>query len=78
MARVIRNAPADVISVKVGVNVVDLDAMRLRSFVPAVHGFLDTIRDGHPVLIGALAVPALLRSSGVAPTRRATRALRSR
>jgi len=22
--------------------------MRLRSFVPAVHGFLDTIRDGHP------------------------------
>lgn len=23
--------------------------MRLRGFVPAVHGFLDTIRDGHPV-----------------------------
>lgn len=22
--------------------------MRLRAFVPAVHGFLDTIRDGHP------------------------------
>ncbi|KQV25212.1 lipase [Yonghaparkia sp. Root332] len=48
MARVIRDAPADVISVKLGINVVNLDAMRLRSFVPAVHGFLDTIRDGHP------------------------------
>ncbi|HEY8481365.1 MAG TPA: GDSL-type esterase/lipase family protein [Spirillospora sp.] len=48
MARVIRDTPADVISVKLGINVVNLDAMRLRTFVPAVHGFLDTIRDGHP------------------------------
>jgi hypothetical protein len=48
MARVIRDAPADVISVKLGINVVNLDAMRLRAFVPAVQGFLDTIRDGHP------------------------------
>lgn len=48
MARVIRDAPADYISVKLGINVVNLDAMRLRAFVPAVHGFLDTIRDGHP------------------------------
>ncbi|MCI4061411.1 GDSL-type esterase/lipase family protein [Micromonospora sp. R77] len=48
LARVIRDAPADVISVKLGINVVNLDAMRLRAFVPAVHGFLDTIRDGHP------------------------------
>lgn len=48
MARVIRDTPADVISVKLGINVVNLDAMRRRSFVPAVHGFLDTIRDGHP------------------------------
>jgi hypothetical protein len=45
---VIRDSPADLISVKLGINVVNLDAMRLRSFVPAVHGFLDTIRDGHP------------------------------
>jgi hypothetical protein len=28
--------------------VVNLDAMRLRAFVPALHGMLDTIRDGHP------------------------------
>ncbi|GIJ09736.1 GDSL-type esterase/lipase family protein [Micromonospora andamanensis] len=48
LARVIRDAPADHISVKLGINVVNLDAMRLRAFVPAVHGFLDTIRDGHP------------------------------
>ncbi|MEU4622066.1 GDSL-type esterase/lipase family protein [Actinoplanes sp. NPDC023801] len=48
LARVIRDAPADHISVKLGINVVNLDGMRLRTFVPAVHGFLDTIRDGHP------------------------------
>lgn len=48
IARVIRDAPADYISVKLGINIVNLDSMRLRSFVPAVHGFLDTIRDGHP------------------------------
>jgi lysophospholipase L1-like esterase len=48
LARVIRDAPADLISVKLGINVVNLDGMRLRTFVPAVHGFLDTIRDGHP------------------------------
>ncbi|GIE36935.1 lipase [Actinoplanes italicus] len=48
LARVIRDAPADYISVKLGINVVNLDGMRVRTFVPAVHGFLDTIRDGHP------------------------------
>lgn len=48
LARAIRDAPADLISVKLGINVVNLDAMRLRTLVPAVHGFLDTIRDGHP------------------------------
>ena len=47
-ARVMRDRPADLISVKLGINVVNFDAMRLRAFVPAVHGFLDTIRDGHP------------------------------
>ncbi|RCK70983.1 lipase [Desertihabitans brevis] len=48
LARVLRDTPADVISVKLGINVVNVDLMRLRAFVPAVHGFLDTIRDGHP------------------------------
>ncbi|MEV0258284.1 GDSL-type esterase/lipase family protein [Streptomyces sp. NPDC050732] len=47
-ARTIRDTPADVISVKMGINVVNADVMRLRAFAPAVHGFLDTIREGHP------------------------------
>ncbi|MQY09982.1 hypothetical protein SRB5_00860 [Streptomyces sp. RB5] len=47
-ARAMRDTPADLISVKLGINVVNADTMRLRAFAPAVHGFLDTIRDGHP------------------------------
>lgn len=47
-ARTIRDLPADVISVKLGINLVNADSMRERTFVPAVHGLLDTIRDGHP------------------------------
>ncbi|SEF27450.1 GDSL-like Lipase/Acylhydrolase family protein [Amycolatopsis pretoriensis] len=47
-ARALRDTPADVVSVKLGINVVNADLMRLRAFGPAVHGFLDTIRDGHP------------------------------
>ncbi len=48
VARVIRDTPADVISIKLGINIVNADAMRLRAFIPAMHGFLDTVRDGHP------------------------------
>ncbi|ADI03752.1 hypothetical protein SBI_00631 [Streptomyces bingchenggensis BCW-1] len=47
-ARAMRDTVADLISVKVGINVVNSDVMRLRAFAPAVHGFLDTIREGHP------------------------------
>ncbi|WP_042370750.1 GDSL-type esterase/lipase family protein [Streptacidiphilus neutrinimicus] len=47
-ARTLRDTPADLISVKIGINIVNADAMRLRAFGPAVHGFLDTIREGHP------------------------------
>ncbi len=47
-ARVMRDAPADVVSVKIGINLVNADLLRRRAFGPAVHGFLDTIRDGHP------------------------------
>ncbi|MFJ9586125.1 GDSL-type esterase/lipase family protein [Streptomyces acidicola] len=47
-ARTIRDTPADLISVKIGINLVNADLMRLRAFTPAVHGFLDTIREGHP------------------------------
>ncbi|WP_406481386.1 GDSL-type esterase/lipase family protein [Streptomyces sp. NBC_01615] len=47
-ARALRDTPADLISVKIGINLVNTDLMRLRAFTPAVHGFLDTIREGHP------------------------------
>jgi hypothetical protein len=48
VARSMRDLPADRISVKLGINLVNTDLMRVRAFGPAVHGFLDTIRDGHP------------------------------
>ncbi|MEU5579144.1 GDSL-type esterase/lipase family protein [Streptomyces huasconensis] len=47
-ARALRDTPADMISVKIGINIVNTDLMRLRAFGPALHGFLDTIREGHP------------------------------
>lgn len=60
-ARTMRDTPADLISVKLGINLVNTDAMRLRAFGPAVHGFLDTIREGHP------ATPLLVVSSILCP-----------
>ncbi|WP_410596636.1 SGNH/GDSL hydrolase family protein [Amycolatopsis sp. lyj-23] len=67
-ARALRDAPADLISVKLGINVVNADLMRLRAFGPAVHGFLDTIRDGHPdtplVVVSPLYCPIHERTPG--------------
>jgi hypothetical protein len=48
VARAIRDTEVDLITLKLGINVVGADLMRERAFIPAVHGFLDTIRDGHP------------------------------
>jgi hypothetical protein len=48
VARTVRDEPADGISMKVGVNVINFDSLRERGFRPALHGFLDTVRDGHP------------------------------
>jgi hypothetical protein len=47
-ARTIRDEPAAWISLKLGINVVNADALKLRTFAPNVHGFLDTVREGHP------------------------------
>ncbi|MFE9777466.1 GDSL-type esterase/lipase family protein [Streptomyces sp. NPDC005775] len=70
VARTIRDMPADLISLKVGINIVSLSAFRLRTFGPAVHGFLDTIRDGHPdtplLLISPVSCPALEQVPGPA------------
>lgn len=61
VARAISEVPADLISLKLGINVVNADLMRERAFAPAVHGFLDTVRRGHPhtpvVLISPLFCP---------------------
>lgn len=61
MARAIRDLPADLISLELGINVVVDDSMRERVFVSALHGFLETLRDGHPV------VPILVISPTYAP-----------
>lgn len=58
-ARAMRDTPADLLSVKLGINVVNLDLMRRRAFGPAVHGFLDTIRDGHPDVPLVVVTPVL-------------------
>ncbi|MEV7865803.1 GDSL-type esterase/lipase family protein [Streptomyces sp. NPDC088124] len=60
-ARALRDTPADLISVKIGINLVNADLMRLRAFGPAVHGFLDTVREGHP------ATPLLVVSPVLCP-----------
>lgn len=58
-ARALRDTPADLVSVKIGINLVNTDVMRLRAFTPAVHGFLDTIREGHPTVPLLVASPIL-------------------
>ena len=68
VARAIRDQPADVITLKLGINVVNHDAIHLRAFAPAVHGFLDTIRDGHPttplVVVSPLLCPLVETTPG--------------
>lgn len=48
VARAMREQPADLISLEVGINLVNADVMRMRAFTPLLHGFLDTLREGHP------------------------------
>ena len=61
VARAIAACPADVITLKLGINVINCDGLSRRTFVPAVHGFLDTIRQAQPltpiVLMTAIACP---------------------
>jgi lysophospholipase L1-like esterase len=59
VARDIRDLQVDLVSLKVGINVVTADSMRERAFVPAVHAFLDTIRDGHPTVPIVVATPII-------------------
>ena len=48
VARTIASTPADFISLKLGINVVNGDSMRERTFIPAIHNFLDIIREKKP------------------------------
>ncbi|SDG58505.1 GDSL-type esterase/lipase family protein [Microbacterium pygmaeum] len=47
-ARAMRDSGADLFSLKIGINIVGGDTMKRRTFIPAVHGFLDTVREGAP------------------------------
>ena len=61
-ARAIRDSNADLISLKLGINVVNGDTMRERAFRPAVDNFLDTIREKKPdapiVVVSPILCPA--------------------
>lgn len=63
VARTMRDLPADVLSLEIGINIVNGDVMRRRAFGPALHGFLDTLREGHAetpiVLITPIPCPAV-------------------
>ena len=48
VARVIRDEPADVISLKLGINVHPEGLLKARTFADSVHGFLSIVREGHP------------------------------
>ncbi|MFT5100115.1 MAG: hypothetical protein ACI9HY_002241 [Planctomycetaceae bacterium] len=48
VAQSIRDIPADYISLKIGINIVNQNSLGRRTFASSLHGFLDTIRSGHP------------------------------
>lgn len=48
VARTIRDLDVDFISLKLGINVVNAESLKERTFIAALNGFLDTVRDGHP------------------------------
>lgn len=72
VARALRDAPLDLISLKLGINVINADSMRERAFIAAAHSFLDTIRDAKPetpiLVISPILCPAAEDHPG--PTRR--------
>jgi hypothetical protein len=70
-ARTISNAPADLVTLKIGINIVNGANMTLRTFVPAIHSFIDEVRAGHPgvpiVLISPFVMPAAEDHPGPTP-----------
>jgi len=68
VARAIRDTSAACISLKIGINIAGGDTLKYRTFVPAIHGFLDTVRDGHPdtpiVIVSPIICPMLEDAPG--------------
>jgi len=68
VARTMRDTPADLVSIKTGINVINMDSMRERVYTSALHGFLDTLREGKPdtpvVLISPIYCPSAERIPG--------------
>lgn len=48
MARMIRDFPADFLSMKVGINIHGQESLNLRTFGPAIIGFIEIVREKHP------------------------------
>jgi hypothetical protein len=59
VARTLAALDVDLISAKVGINVVNGDTLKERTFVPALHAFLDTIRERKPHIPILLVSPIL-------------------
>jgi hypothetical protein len=59
VARTIAALPADRITLKLGINIHNGATLRERTFAPLVHGFLHTVRDGHPDVPITLVSPIL-------------------
>jgi GDSL-like Lipase/Acylhydrolase family len=68
VARAIRDAEADVISLEVGPNIIMDATFTRRTFGPALMGFIDTIRDGHPesplYIVSPIVAPLLESAAG--------------
>lgn len=71
-ARTVRDLPADLISLKLGINVVNGANHTQRTFGPAVHGFIDTIREAQPttpiLVISPVCCPAHEQNPGPSET----------
>jgi hypothetical protein len=66
IARMIRDLPADVISLCLGINVFGGASLSPRSFRPAIIGFVQTLREGHPD------IPLIVMSPIYSPQREVT------
>jgi len=67
VARLIRDIPADLISLSIGINIQGLASLNGRTFQPAIIGFVEIIRDKQPD------VPIVLVSPIVSPPRETQR-----